>query len=173
MEVCIYRSGNNSAYLSDLPLLNHFIDFHREPNEENEGNEETDNSSIFGTFLEEIKEDYHNGGSQIRTALDKFAERYDAAKSKSTPRLCSFLYDINRNLDPTVRVNSGAMIRVQVESVKRRKTERSGGGKRRISATIREGKENMDPQIIPTRKKKKTGKKEHNLSAHIAENRTN
>jgi hypothetical protein len=59
-----------------------------------------------------MKEDYYNGSSQIRTALDKFAERYDAAKSKSTPRLCSFLYDINRNLDPTVRVNSGAMIRV-------------------------------------------------------------
>ena len=120
-----------------------------------------------------MKEDYCNGGSQIRTALDKFAERYDAAKSKSTPRLCSFLYDLNRNLDPTARVNSGAMIRVQVESVKRRKTERSGGGKRKISATIREGKENIDPQIIPTQKKKKTGKKEHNLSAHIAENRTN
>ena len=65
------------------------------------------------------------------------------------------------------------MIRVQVESVKRRKTERYGGGKQKISVTIYEGKENIDPQIIPTRKKKKTGKKEHNLSAHIAENRTN
>jgi hypothetical protein len=65
------------------------------------------------------------------------------------------------------------MIRVQVESVKRRKIERSGGGKRKISATIREGKENIDPQVIPTRKKRKTGKKEHNLSAHIAENRIN
>jgi len=120
-----------------------------EPNKENEGNEETDDS-IFSTFLERIKDDYHNGGPQIRTALDKFAERYDAAKSKSTPRLCSFLYDLNRNFDPTARVNSGSMIRVQVESVKRRKTERSGGGKRKISATIREGKENIDPQIIPT-----------------------
>lgn len=138
----------------------------------NEGNEEADNS-IFNAFLERIKEDYHNGGLQIRTALDKFAKRYDAAKSKSTPRLCSFLYDLNRNLDPTARVNSGSMIRVQVESVKRRKTEKSGGGKRKISATLREGKENIDPQIIPTRKKRKTGKKEHNLSAHIAENRTN
>ena len=65
------------------------------------------------------------------------------------------------------------MIRVQVESVKRRKTERSGGGKQKRFATIHEGKENMDSQIIPTRKKKKIGKKEHNLSAHIAENRTN
>ena len=109
----------------------------------------------------------------MRTALNKFAERYDAAKSKSTPRLCFFLYDLNHNLNSIARVNSGSMIRVQVEFVKRRKTERSGGGKRRISATIREEKENMDSQIIPTRKKKKTGKKEHNLSAHIAENRTN
>ena len=100
-------------------------------------------------------------------------EHYDAAKSKSIPRLCSLLYDLNRDLDPTARVNSGSMIRVQVESVKRRKTERSGGGKRKISATIHKGKENIDPQIIPARKKKKIGKKEHNLSAHIAENRTN
>ena len=75
--------------------------------------------SIFNTFLEGIKEDYQNSGSQLRIALDKFAERYDAAKSKSIPRLCSFLYDFNRDLDPTARINSGSMIRVQVESVKR------------------------------------------------------
>jgi len=161
------KKWNNSAYLKGLSLI-----LYREPNEDNEENERN-KEIIFSTFLERMKEDYHNGGSQIRTALDKFAECYDAAKSKSSPRLCSFLYDLNRDLDPAVRVNSGSMIRVQVESVKRRKTERSGGGKRKISATIREGKENIDPQIIPTRKKKKTGKKEHNLSAHIAKNQTN
>ena len=41
-------------------------------------------------------------------------------------RLCSFLYDLNRNFDSIARVNSGSMIQVQVESVKRQKTERSG-----------------------------------------------
>lgn len=64
------------------------------------------------------------------------------------------------------------MIRVQVESIKRRKTEKSGGGKRKISA-VHEEKENLDPQVIPTRKKRKIGKKVHNLSTHIAENRLN
>ena len=64
------------------------------------------------------------------------------------------------------------MIRVQVESVKRRKTERSGGGKRRLP-TVSEGKENLDPKTIPARKKKKTAKKNHNLSMHIAKNQPN
>ena len=44
------------------------------------------------------------------------------------------------------------MIRVQIESVKRRKTERSSGGKRRLP-TVSEGKENLDPKTIPARKK--------------------
>ncbi len=44
------------------------------------------------------------------------------------------------------------------------------GGKKQESP---EEKENLDPQIIPSRKKKKTGKKEHNLSLHIGENRKN
>ena len=56
------------------------------------------------------------------------------------------------------------MIRVQVESIKRRKTESSGGRKRKLPATISEDKENFDPHIVPARKKKKTGKKNHNLS---------
>ena len=58
------------------------------------------------------------------------------------------------------------MIRVQVESIKRRKT----GGK---IQKLPEEKENIDPQVILTRKKKKTGKKEHNLSVHISENQAN
>ncbi|CAG8779880.1 10670_t:CDS:1, partial [Gigaspora rosea] len=49
------------------------------------------------------------------------------AKSQSIPRLSSFLYDLNRDLDPLVRIKSGRKIQVQVESVKRRKrnTKRS------------------------------------------------
>ncbi|PKB95697.1 hypothetical protein RhiirA5_436223 [Rhizophagus irregularis] len=124
------------------------------------------NTSTLGTFLEEIKVDYENCGPQFRTALDKFAERYHASKSKSIPRLCSFLYDINHNVDP-IRIKSGAMIRVQVESVKRRKRNKSGGTRKAG------GKENLDPQIIPSQKKKKTGKKEHNLSKNILRNQLN
>ena len=122
--------------------------------------------------MEEVKSDYQNAGQTLRIALDKFKDRYNTAKSKSIPRLSSFLYDLNCNLDPTARIKSGSIIRVQVESIKRRKTERSGGGKRKISA-VREGKENLDPQVIPARKKKKTGKKSHNLSMHIAKNQPN
>ncbi|CAG8739941.1 1658_t:CDS:1, partial [Gigaspora rosea] len=73
----------------------------------------------------------------LQIALEKFAERYNAAKAKSIPALISFLYDINRNVDPLTRVKSGSKIRVQVESVKRRKTG---------------NKENSDPHIIPARK---------------------
>ncbi|CAG8701972.1 3413_t:CDS:2 [Funneliformis caledonium] len=78
---------------------------------------------------------------------DKFAEHYNAAKSKFIPRLCSFLYDLNRDLDPIARVKSGSMIRVQVESIKRRKSETSGGGKRKLPATISKGKEILEPQV--------------------------
>ncbi|CAG8677247.1 14032_t:CDS:2, partial [Funneliformis mosseae] len=112
----------------------------REPDEENKENEGID------------KADYQNSGSQLRTALDK---------------LCSFLYDLNRDLDPTARVKSESMIRVQVESIKRRKSETSGGGKRKLPATISKGKEILEPQVIPARKKRKTSKKDHNLSKNI------
>jgi hypothetical protein len=108
---------------------------------------------------------------QLRTALNKFADRYKAAKLKSIPRLTSFLYNIDRNLDPNINIRSGSMIRVQVESVKRRKSEESGR-KRKLSASIKE-KENSDPQIIPYRKKRRTSKKEHKLSKNILNNQPN
>jgi hypothetical protein len=131
--------------------------------------EEIDISS-FTTFLEEIKTDYQNSQA-LRIALDKFKERYNAAKSISFSRLASFLYDLNRDLDP-MRIKSGASIRVQVESIKRRKTE-GGSSKRRLHIPTNKGKENLDPQIIPARKKKKLGKKDHNLSKHIMKNQLN
>ena len=65
------------------------------------------------------------------------------------------------------------MIRVQVESVKRQKTESSGSRKRKLPNTIHKKKENLDPHVIPARKKKLTAKKSHNLSMHIAENQPN
>ena len=139
--------------------------------ESDEENEKIDNSALI-TFLKEIKADYQEGGPQFRNALNKFAERYHASKSKSIPRLCSFLYEINHNVDPT-RVKSGAMIRVQVESVKRRKTGGSNGARRKLSAVTSENKENSDPHAIPSRKKRKTGKKEHNLSKNVLKNQLN
>jgi hypothetical protein len=107
----------------------------------------------------------------LRTALSKFEECYKVAKTKSIPRLVSYLYDISRNSDPTVNIRSGSMIRVQVESVKRRRTEGSGR-KRRLPSIIKD-KENLDPQVIPSRKRKQTGKKEHNLSKNVSKNQLN
>ncbi|PKC57301.1 hypothetical protein RhiirA1_401509 [Rhizophagus irregularis] len=87
-------------------------------------------------------------------------ERYKAGKLKSIPRLVSFLYDINRELDPAVNIRSGFMIRVQVESVKRRKTKGSKRKRKPFSITNnKENLENSDPQIIPGQKTKKIGKK--------------
>ena len=90
---------------------------------------------------------------------------------KSIPRLASFLYDLNRNLDPTINIRSGSKIRVQVESVKRRKTE--GSGRKRKLPAINKEKENLDPHTIPSRKMTKAGKKEHNLSKHVLKNQPN
>lgn len=116
------------------------------------------NSALFNSFLETIKHDYENCGPQLRTALEKFANRYNAAKARSIPVLTTFLYDINHNTDPLVRIKSGAKIRLQVESVKRRKTIK--------------GKEN-DPHEIPARKVRTVGKKAHNLSKNINKNLLN
>ena len=77
---------------------------------------------------------------------------------------------MNHLADLTARIKSGSMIRVQVESVKQRKTEGSGC-KRKISAV--KNKENQDPHLIPSRKKRKAGKKEHNLSKNVEKNQPN
>ncbi|CAG8620065.1 4148_t:CDS:2, partial [Cetraspora pellucida] len=67
----------------------------------------TDGSTL-DTFIAEIRIDYENA--------EKFIERYHASKSISIAQLTSFLYNVN-NVNST-RVKSGAMIHVQVESVK-------------------------------------------------------
>ena len=97
-------------------------------------------------------------------------ERYQAAKLVSIPRLTSFLYDICSHVDLTVRIRSGSIIRVQVESVKRRKME--GSGRKRKQFNIN-NKENLDPQAIPSRKTKQAGKKKHNLSKNVLKNQPN
>ncbi|CAB4489869.1 unnamed protein product [Rhizophagus irregularis] len=129
------------------------------------------NNSAFALFLEDKKNDYESGNMQLCSALNKFAERYKVAKLKSIPRLVSFLYDMNSNLNPVVNIRSGSMIRVQVESIKRRKTEGSGC-KRKLPFSVKE-KENLDPQVIPHRKKRKTNKKDHNLSENVLNNQLN
>ncbi|CAG8518940.1 9730_t:CDS:2 [Gigaspora rosea] len=109
---------------------------------------------FFKSFIESIKYNYENGGSQLQLVFEKFAERYNVAKSKSTLALTSFLYNINRNADLLTRIKNGAKIHVQVESVKHQKTN----------------KENVDPQVIPARKVQKVGKKAHSLSQNIKKN---
>ncbi|CAG8844932.1 34095_t:CDS:1, partial [Racocetra persica] len=90
-----------------------------------------------------VKNDYETCGPQLKSALEKFAKRYNSAKTRSITVLASFLYNIGRDADPLVRVKSGAKIHMQVESVKRRKTE-SGAKKSN-------NKEN-DLHVIPARK---------------------
>ncbi|CAG8792955.1 21362_t:CDS:2, partial [Gigaspora rosea] len=50
------------------------------------------NLKFFKTFLKTIKNDYENCGPKLQAALEKLAERYNAAKAKSIPVLTSFLY---------------------------------------------------------------------------------
>ncbi|CAG8565142.1 11687_t:CDS:1, partial [Racocetra persica] len=122
----------------------------KEPNE----NREDIDILLFVAFLEEVKLDYQNAGKPLRAALDKFKERYNVTKSKSISRLSFYLYNLNHNMDLMARVKSDTQIRVQVESVKRRKVE-NGRRKRRFPASANKEKENTDPQTIPARKKKK------------------
>ncbi len=91
---------------------------------------------------------------------------------KSISQLTSFLYDLNHDLDPIIHIKSNANIRVQVKSIKRRKTK-GGSFKRKLHVPINEGKKNLDSKIIPVQKKKKTDKKDHNLSKHIIKNQLN
>ncbi|CAG8748214.1 10450_t:CDS:2, partial [Rhizophagus irregularis] len=77
--------------------------------------------SAFTDFLEEVRRDYQDG----------------AAKLKSIPRLTSFLYDLNRDLDPMVNLRS------------------EGSGYKCKLPNIIKDKENLDLQNIPSRKTRK------------------
>ena len=107
----------------------------------------------------------------VYNCVPHWIKRYKASKLKSISRLTSFLYDLNRDLDPTVNIRSGPTIRVQVESVKQRKTE--GSERKRKLPSIIKDKENLDPKAIPGRKRKKVGKKEHNLNKNVLKNQPN
>ncbi|CAG8583415.1 23568_t:CDS:2, partial [Racocetra persica] len=84
-----------------------------ETNENAYNNNET-NIVVFMDFLNEVKEDYQNANPQL------------SAKNQSILCLTSYLYDLNSGADSTTHIRSGFMIRVQVESVKRCKTDGSG-----------------------------------------------
>ncbi|CAG8504931.1 17799_t:CDS:2 [Gigaspora rosea] len=59
-----------------------------EVTEQRESDKENDiDDNIFFTFLDEIKADYEDSSSHLCVALNKFAERYHQAKSKSISRL--------------------------------------------------------------------------------------
>ena len=109
--------------------------------------------------------DYQNADQALWTSLNKFKDHYNVAKSKSILRLSSFLYDLDQNFELTTCLKSGLAIWVQVESIKRRR-------KQKLSTTINEKKENLDPQVISARKKKMS-KKNHNLNMNIAKNMPN
>ncbi|RIB02288.1 hypothetical protein C2G38_2255689 [Gigaspora rosea] len=51
---------------------------------------DTNDPEFFETFLRTIKEDYEKHGPQLQAAIEKLAERYNAAKAKSIPALTSF-----------------------------------------------------------------------------------
>ncbi|CAG8752336.1 8540_t:CDS:2 [Gigaspora margarita] len=119
----------------------------------------------FELFLETLRKDYETCGPQLQAALEKLAERYNAAKDKSIPVLTSFLYNVKSGSDPIGRVKSGAKIHVQVESVKHRKT--------RLNTKHSKEKENNDPHIIPARKVWAVKKKKHNISQNINDNQMN
>ncbi|CAG8789967.1 13318_t:CDS:2, partial [Gigaspora rosea] len=103
-------------------------------------------TDFFDTFLKTMKNDYEHCGPQLRAALEKLAKRYNAAKAKSIPVLIFFLYNMNHNSDPLGRVKSSAKIRVQVESVKCRKTESS------VKKSGDKENRDHDPYVIPARK---------------------
>ncbi|CAG8735113.1 12768_t:CDS:2, partial [Gigaspora rosea] len=93
----------NKIQVTEEPSIN------ETQNAEEPSNLTTDCAS-FELFLETIKHDYKNCGPMLQIALEKFAKRYNAAKAKSIPALTSFLYDINRNVDPLTHVKSGSKI---------------------------------------------------------------
>ncbi|RIB22674.1 hypothetical protein C2G38_2173368 [Gigaspora rosea] len=119
----------------------------REPTNSSEENNDNDTFS-FMAFLEEVREDYLNGNPQLCAALNKFS------------------------MHPMIRVKGGVHIRVQPEFIKRRKVN-GYGTKRKSHCSTNNGKENVDLQVIPARKKKKAGKKNHNLSESVSKNHPN
>ncbi|CAG8768835.1 7566_t:CDS:2 [Gigaspora margarita] len=76
--------------------------------------------------LQKYNTNNKSSNTQLQATLNKFAECNNVAKSKSIPRLASFLYNINYHLNLVVNVRSGLMIHVQVESAKCHKLEGSG-----------------------------------------------
>ncbi|CAG8796711.1 20025_t:CDS:2, partial [Dentiscutata erythropus] len=56
------------------------------------------NTAFIESFLKIVKYDYENCGPQFQTAIEKLAERYNAAKAKSIPRRKKAVCD-KKNID--------------------------------------------------------------------------
>ena len=87
--------------------------FYREPSKENK-------ETKISEFISFLEEDYQNAGQTLQTSLDKFKDRYNSAKSKSIPRLSSFLYNPGRNLNSIARVNIYEFRQNQLKGVKQK-----------------------------------------------------
>ncbi|RIA99873.1 hypothetical protein C2G38_2236966 [Gigaspora rosea] len=83
-------------------------------------------------------------------------------KTTSDSNFIAFLDEVKSDYQTCFK--SGTYICVQVESIKQRKVK--GGTKNKENAML-------DSQAIPARKKKKTGKKVHNLGKNISKNQPN
>lgn len=99
------KIGESQHHTNNLLEIKESV--HQENNSQKIKKLEHEANDSFFNFLQEVKENYEKLDPQLCTALNKFAERYEAAKSQSIPRLATFLYDLNRNLDPSACTKGG------------------------------------------------------------------
>ncbi|CAG8751170.1 14118_t:CDS:2 [Rhizophagus irregularis] len=102
-------------------------------------------------FLDSVYQDVTNN-DQLLLGMESFQKGYEKAKNTSNGQLVSYLHQNYQNLDSRFNVKN-RKIPVQVASIQRRK----------------HSKEN-DPNMMPSRKKRKISKLSHNLSQSIKKN---
>jgi hypothetical protein len=102
-------------------------------------------------FLDSVYQDVINN-DQLLLGMESFQKGYEKAKNTSNGQLVSYLHRNHQNLDSRFNVRN-RKIPVQVASLQRRK----------------HSKEN-DPNMMPSRKKRKSLKLSHNLSQSIKKN---
>jgi hypothetical protein len=102
-------------------------------------------------FLDSVYQDAKNN-DQLLLGMESFQKGYEKAKNISNGQLVSYLHQNYQSFDSRFNVKN-RKIRVQVASIQRRK----------------HSKEN-DPNMMPSRKKRKESKLSHNLSQSINKN---
>ncbi|CAG8750294.1 44630_t:CDS:2 [Gigaspora margarita] len=111
-----YKHHKHNSILNYVPQNTDKIQETEESSIDNEAHETeglanpTTDPVSYKLFLETIKQNYANCGLNLQIALEKFAERYNAAKAKLIPVLMIFLYDINWNVDLLACVKSSTKI---------------------------------------------------------------